>query len=1358
VCLNPPAGGHDRKKELNSFMTDVLKMGKKVLTIGVVATTILWSVGVAAFVAPLIAKADTTVTLTAGDVIQGASTKNVFYYAADGKRYTFPTQDVAFSWLKDWTTVKTISDAQLGGITIGGTVAYRPGTQLVKIQTDPKVYAVEANGSLRWIETASIAQALWGTNWGARLRDVDPSIFPYVYKISAASVNTTTYPVGSLVKMGADYYYINAAASKQKVTAEGLTANGFQTKFAATATDLSAYTTGADLVAKDANLTTVAGTTVVGGTTPVTPVTAGSLTVALASDTPASGSLIVSDTASDSSDSSGRTPMARFNFTASADGAVKVKTIKMKQIGVSANNDIATLYIYDGDTFIAQHSALSEKVFTFNASAGLFTVPAGTTKTITVRADMSDNLNSGPTIGMQIAAAADVVIDGTGTVGMSAPLSGNLFTYIAVSDNGYAQITNIAPSGDNTVNPGTNNFSVWSLQIQGGDQILKLNRVKFSEAGSVAKADLANFKLYEGGVQIGSAIASMADDLTVEFKDLNFTIGKGLAKTLELRADVVSGSSRTFRFMVQNIYDIDILDTSYGNLVQPDNATEATWAVRYQGNASTYETTINAGTLTVSLNSTTPTGNIAQGATQVEIAKYDFKAVGEDVKVTDVYFKTDSTGNEVGLDNVAMFVDGSQIGVTADLAADNTAVQWTFGSSFIIPATQTKTLVIKADVKNAASTNLTAGSVVTPTLNSTAGNATTQTSLTAISLASSLDASALTVSSGALSVAQNNSLPDGTSANPNGITNEADVKIASYKITAGAAEGVTVNQLVIKDDGAGTYQLGDVFYNLVAKINGVQVGETQANLDSAGEDGSYTLTVSPSVEITAGQSATVDIYASVLSGQSITTAEAVLDLDSVTYYKKVSQTSATYDTDQVNQAVYIAANGTLSVTLASDNPASQIVTMGMASTDRVGLGKFSLTATTEDVKLESLIIFDQMTVQGATSAQATSTMTNFGLYTDGATAPLNSLEVNLTATATPNTNSGYAVFNLNPVLVIPKGTTVNLTVKAQPNTYLNSSAGVTHALRLENAAQSLNSQTRSILARGAKSNVAINVPSTDVTANTMVLYRTKPSITSAAASTKLSSGSTVTLANFNVTASPTQASLKKLTFNVSISDTTTTTGILTLDDFAFYKDDVLLNPASEVYIFDGSSTAAARELDTTGTGCMTTDSFDLGCAATNVPVTGTGTVIVVFATEVKVPVSGANFKLKARVQNVSGVSTDGDAVTTELVNDDSLASGGTAVTTNYNMYYLDALPGAFYGGTAGGYGIGLNSAAAGAGTAYEGNFIWSDESQGSSHAYATLSGAAGSVATAYASSETQEWTAGYRVGSLNTGISWTAQK
>jgi len=48
---------------------------------------------------------------------------------------------------------------------------------MVKIQSDPKTYAVEPDGVLRWIPTEAQARALYGDAWAKRVRDVDVSLF-----------------------------------------------------------------------------------------------------------------------------------------------------------------------------------------------------------------------------------------------------------------------------------------------------------------------------------------------------------------------------------------------------------------------------------------------------------------------------------------------------------------------------------------------------------------------------------------------------------------------------------------------------------------------------------------------------------------------------------------------------------------------------------------------------------------------------------------------------------------------------------------------------------------------------------------------------------------------------------------------------------------------------------------------------------------------------------------------------------------------------------------------------------------------------------------------------------------------------
>jgi hypothetical protein len=110
-------------------------------------------------------------------LIKTPGSSAVYYCGRDGKRYVFPHKSVYDSWYEDFSTVQTITDAELAHIPIGGNVTYRPGSVMVKIQSDPKVYAIDEKGTLRWVTTAEIAAALYGANWGKRVVDVSDTLF-----------------------------------------------------------------------------------------------------------------------------------------------------------------------------------------------------------------------------------------------------------------------------------------------------------------------------------------------------------------------------------------------------------------------------------------------------------------------------------------------------------------------------------------------------------------------------------------------------------------------------------------------------------------------------------------------------------------------------------------------------------------------------------------------------------------------------------------------------------------------------------------------------------------------------------------------------------------------------------------------------------------------------------------------------------------------------------------------------------------------------------------------------------------------------------------------------------------------------
>lgn len=99
------------------------------------------------------------------------------YYLLDGKRYVFPNERIFFSWYADFGSVVTVSDAELASYLLGGNVTYRPGGRLVKVTTDPKTYAVEKGGILRWITSEDVARALYGDDWNTQVDDLSDAYF-----------------------------------------------------------------------------------------------------------------------------------------------------------------------------------------------------------------------------------------------------------------------------------------------------------------------------------------------------------------------------------------------------------------------------------------------------------------------------------------------------------------------------------------------------------------------------------------------------------------------------------------------------------------------------------------------------------------------------------------------------------------------------------------------------------------------------------------------------------------------------------------------------------------------------------------------------------------------------------------------------------------------------------------------------------------------------------------------------------------------------------------------------------------------------------------------------------------------------
>jgi acyl-coenzyme A thioesterase PaaI-like protein len=152
------------------------------------------SLGLATLFAPLTALPVHAATYNT--VIKGSGS-TLYWYASNGKRYVFPNVNTYYSWYPNFSNVNTISDTELTSIPLAGNVTYRPGAKLIKITTNPKVYAVARNGTLRWVTSEYIASQLYGADWKQKIHDV-PDVFFINYQVGGMPIwNAWEYNVSN---------------------------------------------------------------------------------------------------------------------------------------------------------------------------------------------------------------------------------------------------------------------------------------------------------------------------------------------------------------------------------------------------------------------------------------------------------------------------------------------------------------------------------------------------------------------------------------------------------------------------------------------------------------------------------------------------------------------------------------------------------------------------------------------------------------------------------------------------------------------------------------------------------------------------------------------------------------------------------------------------------------------------------------------------------------------------------------------------------------------------------------------------------------------------------------------------------
>lgn len=127
-----------------------------------------------------------------GSIKTNDTCKAVYYYGNDGKRHVFPNESVFFTWYNDFDDVVEVSSSFMSSLTLGKNVTYRPGSVVIKFDSSSKVYAIEADHTLRHYTTLSLLESDYGSNW----KNAFVKVPDYLYG---------NYTVGSVIDSTRDY-------------------------------------------------------------------------------------------------------------------------------------------------------------------------------------------------------------------------------------------------------------------------------------------------------------------------------------------------------------------------------------------------------------------------------------------------------------------------------------------------------------------------------------------------------------------------------------------------------------------------------------------------------------------------------------------------------------------------------------------------------------------------------------------------------------------------------------------------------------------------------------------------------------------------------------------------------------------------------------------------------------------------------------------------------------------------------------------------------------------------------------------------------------------------------------------------
>jgi hypothetical protein len=824
-----------------------------------------------------------------------------------------------------------------------------------------------------------------------------------------------------------------------------------------------------------------ASSNVCGGGVVVTPPNqTGPVMASLATNNPASGTLVAGQATAD---------LAHFTFS----GTGTVTAVSLKRIGVSADSTPSNVYLFDGATRLTDAASVgSNGTVTFNMPSGIFMVNG--LKTISVKSDIAAS-TSGQTVGFMLATFA------TPAGVVSANLSGNIHS-IAQATLASVSAGTVTPSGA-TLNPGAA-VTVWQSTLNVSQRDVWMKRLSLRNVGSAPANAFANFKLYVNGVQVATSTGlDMNGYVTFDMMSTPVMLTSG-SRVVRVDADIVSGASRTVQFSLRNAADVDFVDSSFGVNITP---TSAPWG---SSSANTISGT-SGGTMTVERATTSPSTNVVLGGNDVTIGVYKLTAFGESIKVETL--TAGMTFTDGGAANAAATLRNGKILVSTD------GTNWTqYGSTAtLVPAGTSYTLnytvmpgtpvwvKVNADIyDNDGTGTLDTSDTILSRLIVGSSNAQKVDSLGTLNVpTATVDANTLSVASATATLAKNTTYANQTVTLP-----ATNFKIGSWNLSGSSVEDILLTTMSFDvDESVGTeFDEGDLtnIYAVVKSGNTVVAQPSPLSTGSTGAD----LNFSINYTLMKNTNITIELFANLADdGQD--------DLAGVNGASDAIDSTDAFITDLTVTGTAMTSGSAVTATAADTT--GQVIAYGAASITATADASNPVAAITYDnqtvttlaAKFAAVTAAYNVTDLTVTVTEA-SAVSSVDLY-DGAT---------LVASKPGATSVVFSGLNWN----VPANTNKVLTVKLVLGTVGigagNTGATITTAIT---AFTAVNTST------GVSAAGTVSSPN----GNAMYVYAATPTITNVALPESTLSNGTKTVSKFAVSSNGGTIGWKYLAFTIT---------------------------------------------------------------------------------------------------------------------------------------------------------------------------------------------------------------------------------